>query len=69
MYIQTEQTPNTNSLKFMIYKTQTEHHFTKEYYFLKQQKLHGHLLKPHYLKELAKTILIKTRFYLDSIIN
>ena len=43
--------------------------FYKKYYFLKQQKIHGHLQKPHYLKELQKKILIKTQFYLDLIIN
>jgi ADP-heptose:LPS heptosyltransferase len=49
----------------MIYKTQAEHHFIKEYYFPKLQKIHGHLLKRHYLKDLQKRILIKTQFYLD----
>jgi ADP-heptose:LPS heptosyltransferase len=55
--------------KFMIYKTQAEQLFIKEYYFLMQQKTHGHLLKPRYQKELQKKILIKTQFYLGLIIS
>ena len=38
-------------------------------YFQKQQKILGHLLIQHYLKEPQKKILIKTLFYLDLIIN
>ena len=43
--------------------------FYKKFYFQKQQKILGHLLIQHYLKELQKKILIKTLFYLDLIIN
>ena len=58
-----------NFTKFMIYKIQAEQLFIKEYYFLMQQKIHGHLLKPHYLKEPQKMILIKTQYYLDLTIS
>ena len=57
------------SPKFMTYKILVEHLFIKEYYFQKLQKIHGHLLKPHYPKELQKKILIKTQFYQDLIIS
>ena len=43
--------------------------FIKKYYFLKLQKIHGHLLKRHYLRGLQKKILIKTQSYQDLIIN
>ena len=67
--IKQEKIKDTEKLKFMTYKTQVEHHFIKEYYFLKIQEIHGSLLKPHYQKEPQKKILIKTQFYLDLIIN
>ena len=41
----------------------------KKFYFQKQQKILGHLLIQHYLKEPQNKILIKTLFYLDLIIN
>jgi ADP-heptose:LPS heptosyltransferase len=40
-----------NFSKFMIYKTLAEQLFIKKYYFLKLQKIHGHLLKPHYQRD------------------
>ena len=43
--------------------------FIKRFYFQKQQKILGHLLKQHYLKEQQKKTLIKTLFCLDLIIS
>ena len=69
LYLLMREIKNIISQKFMIFKIQAEHHFTKIYYFLKLIKLSGVQQKQHFQKEQLKKILIKTLSFQDLIIS